>query len=62
MTPEQLKKKPFEQIIKIDNEKLDTDEWESTKDEEEYITSTELSEEDSAPDTIADDAKDSKST
>ena len=34
MTPEQLKKKLFEQVIKIDQEKLDTEEGESTKDEE----------------------------
>ena len=30
MTPKQLKKKPIEQIIKIEHEKLNTEEREST--------------------------------
>ena len=34
MTPQQLKKKPFEEIIKIDHEKLDTEESKSNTDEE----------------------------
>ena len=44
MTPKQLKKKPIEQIIKIEHEKLDTEERESSQDEEESTTSTESSE------------------
>ena len=44
MTPEQLKQKPFEEIFKNQLEKVDTDERESTKVEEEYTTSEELTE------------------
>ena len=46
MTPEQLKQKPFEEIFKNHHEKVDTDEGESTKieEEEEFITSEELTE------------------
>ena len=44
MNPEQLKKNPVKPIIKVHpNQELDIDEGESTKDEEEYITATELS-------------------
>ena len=50
MTPKQLKK-PNDQIIMIEHEKLDTEEGESNKDEEESTTSTELSEENSTSDT-----------
>ena len=35
MTPDQLKQKPFEEIFKNQHEKVDTDEGESTKIEEE---------------------------
>ena len=45
MTPEQLKQKPFEEIFKNQHEKVDTDEGESTKVEEEFTTSEELTEE-----------------
>ena len=45
MTPEQLKKKPFHEIIKIDHEELDTEEGKSNTDEEESTTSTQISEE-----------------
>ena len=44
MTPEQLKQKPFEEIFENQHEKVDTDEGESTKVEEEYTTSEELTE------------------
>ena len=44
MTPEQLKQKPFEEIFKNQHEKVDTDEGESTKVEEEFTTSEELTE------------------
>ena len=63
MTPEQLKKKPFKQVIKIKpHEKLDTEEGESTKEEEESTTSTELSEQDSASDTHTEETEESKPT
>ena len=44
MTPEQLKQKPFGEIFKNQHEKVDTDEGESTKieEEEEFTTSEEL--------------------
>ena len=44
MTPEQLKQKPFEEIFKNQHEKVDTDKGESTKIEEEFTTSEELTE------------------
>ena len=44
MTPEQLKQKPFEKIFKNQHEKVDTDEGESTKVQEEFTTSEELTE------------------
>ena len=40
MTPEQLKQKPLEEIIKIQHEKLDTEEGESNEKEEETTTSS----------------------
>ena len=51
MTPEQLKKKPFEEIIKIGHEKLDTKEGESNTAEEESTTSSEILEQGSESDT-----------
>ena len=46
MTPEQMKINPIKPIIKVKtNEKVDTDEGESTKVEEEYTASEELTEE-----------------
>ena len=46
MTPEQLKQKPFEEIFKNQHEKVNTDEGESTKieEEKEFTTSEELTE------------------
>ena len=44
MTAEQLKQKPFEEIFKNQHEKVDTDEGESTKVQEEITTSEELTE------------------
>ena len=44
MTPEQLKQKPFEEIFKNQHEKVDTEEGESIKEEEEFTTSEELTE------------------
>ena len=45
MTPERLKQKPFEEIFKNQHEKVDTDEGESTRVQDEYTTSEELIEE-----------------
>ena len=42
MTPEQLKRKPFERIIKTGHENLDTEEGESNQDEEESTTSSDV--------------------
>ena len=44
MTPEQLKQKPFEEILKNQHEKVETEEGESIEEEEEYTTSEELTE------------------
>ena len=45
MTPEQMKMNPIKPIIKVKtNEKVDTDEWESTKVQEKFTTSEELTE------------------
>ena len=62
MTPEQLKQKPFEEIIKIRHENLDTEEGESNEDEEEFTTSSEKSEQDSESDTTVDDTDESETT
>ena len=52
MTPEQLKMNPFKPILKVNpNQQLDADDGESNKGEEESITSTEMSEQDSTSDT-----------
>ena len=45
MTPEQLKQKPFEESFKNQHEKVDTDEGESMKVQEEFTPSEELAEE-----------------
>ena len=45
MIPEQLKQKPFEEFFKNQHEKVDTDEGESTKVQEQFTTSEELKEE-----------------
>ena len=56
-----MKKNPIKPIIKVHlNQELDTDEGESTKDEGESTTSTELSEENSTSDTPAETKEDSK--
>ena len=52
MIPEQLKMNPLKPIIKVNsNEELNTDDGESSKDQEESTTSTEMSEENSTPNT-----------
>ena len=61
MTPEQLKMNPIKPIIKVNiYQKLDIDEGECTKDEEESTTSTELSEQNSTSDTPTEATEDSK--
>ena len=62
MTPEQLKQKPFEEIIKIGHENLDTEEVESNEEEEESTTSSKMLEQDSESDTTADDTEASEPT
>ena len=58
MTCKQLEKKPLESIIKIKpHEEFDTEEGEPNKDEEEFTTSSEMSEQDSESDTAADDTE-----
>ena len=55
MTPEQLKQKPFEQIFKNQNEKVDTEEGESDEEEQKSSTSSEMSEQDSKSEIITED-------
>ena len=62
MTPELLEQKPFEEITKIQHEKIDTDERESTKDEEEFTISQELSEGNSTSDISTETTEESKPT
>ena len=62
MTPEQLKQKPFEEIIKNGHEKLDTEEGESNEEEEESTTSSEKSEQDSESDTSTEDEEETNTT
>ena len=57
MTPEQLKQNP---ITVHPNRKLDTDEGESIKDEEEFTSSQELSEEHSSSDISTETTEESK--
>ena len=49
MTPEQLKQKQFEEIFKNRHEKVDTDDVEFTKVQEEFTTSEQLTDEYSTP-------------
>ena len=75
MTPEQLKKQPFEEIFKNQHEKVDTEEGESTKIEEEdefttseeltqdeYSTSSDMSKQDSESDIYNDDTQDEQNS
>ena len=62
MTPEQLKQKPFEEIIEIGHQNLDTEEGESNEDEEESTTFSDMSEQDSEPDTTTNDTGESETT
>ena len=55
MTPEQLKQKRFEEIFKIQHEKLDTEEGEPNEEEEESTTSSEKSEQEYESDTSIED-------
>ena len=60
MTPEQLKQKPFKEIIKNQHERLDTEKGESNEEEEESTTSSKWSEEDSEYDTTTEDEEESE--
>ena len=62
MTPENLKQKPFNGIIKIGHETLDTKEGESNEEEEKSATSSEKSEQDSETDTSTEDEEESQTT
>ena len=62
MTTDQLKQKPFREIIKIGHEKLDTEEGESNQDEEESTTFPDMSEQDSESDTSTEDQEESETT
>ena len=55
MTPEQLKQKPFEEIFKIQHEKVDTHEGESIEEEEKSTTSSDKSEQNSESDITTED-------
>ena len=62
MTPEQHKQKPFEEIFKIQHEKVDTEEGESNEEEEISTTSSEESEKDSESGTTTEDEEESNTT
>ena len=62
MTPEQLKKKPFEEIFKNQHGKVDTDEGESIEEEENSTTSSEKSEQDSESDVTTEDEEQPNTT
>ena len=55
MTPEQLKQKPFEEIFRIQHEKVDTQEGESNEEEEKSTTSSDKSEQNSDSDITTED-------
>ena len=62
MSPEQLKQKPFEEIFKIQHEKLDTEKGESNEEENKSTTSSEKSEQDSESDTSTKDEQETNTT
>ena len=64
MTPEQLIQKPFEEIFKNQHEKVDTDEGESTKieEEEKSTTSSDKSEQNSDSDITTEDEQETNTT
>ena len=62
MTPEQLKQKPFKEIIKKQHEKLDTEEGESNEGDKKSTTSSEKSEQDSESDTSTEIEEESNTT
>ena len=62
ITPEQLKQKPFKEIVKKQHEKFDTEEGELNEDAEESTTSSEKSEQDSESDTSTQDEEVSEPT
>ena len=62
MTPEQLKQKPFEEIFKNQQEKVDTYEGESIEEEEKSTTSSDMSNQDSESNIIIDDIQDEQNS
>ena len=58
ITPEQLKKKPFEESFKNQHENVDTDESTTIEEEEKSTTSSEKSKQDSESDINVDDTQD----
>ena len=62
MTPEQLKQKPFEDLYKNQQEKVDTDEGESIEEEEKSTTSSDKSEQDSESDITYEDEEETNTT
>ena len=62
MTPEQLKQKPFEEIIKKQHENLDTEKGSQNEEEKESTLSSEKSEQDSESDTSIEDEEESNIT
>ena len=62
MTPEQHKQKSFEEIFKIQHEKVDTENGESDEEEEESTASSEESEQDSESGTTTEDEQETNTT
>ena len=62
MTPEQHKQKPFEEIFKIQHEKVDTQKGESNEEEEKSTTSSDKSEQDSETDKTTEDEEEPNTT
>ena len=62
MTPEQLKQKPFEEIFKVQHEKIDTEKGESNVEEQKSTTSSDKSEQDSESDITTEDEEETNTT
>ena len=62
MTPEQLKQKPFKEMLKRKHEKVDTEIGESNGEEEKSTTSADKSEQNSESDMIYEDEEETNAT
>ena len=62
MTPEQLKQKPFEEMLKNQHEKVDTEEGELNEEEEKSTMSSDRSEQNSESDTTCEDEEETNTT